>query len=139
MSLFSQLQLKHLRRFCRVTSDAAPRQNPMSPQSLERATRIELAFSAWEADVLPLNYARGGVHRIAACTLVQSVSRFFHEDLRVVVRGRAKGLAPYPDLRLRREAILETQFGEVHALNLGRVSCRTCADVGPRGQRSRSW
>ena len=25
----------------------------------ERATRIELAFSAWEADVLPLNYARG--------------------------------------------------------------------------------
>jgi len=29
------------------------------PKSLERATRIELAFSAWEADVLPLNYARG--------------------------------------------------------------------------------
>ena len=27
---------------------------------LERATRIELAFSAWEADVLPLNYAREG-------------------------------------------------------------------------------
>jgi hypothetical protein len=26
--------------------------------SLERATRIELAFSAWEADVLPLNYTR---------------------------------------------------------------------------------
>ncbi len=26
----------------------------------ERATRIELAFSAWEADVLPLNYARNG-------------------------------------------------------------------------------
>ena len=25
---------------------------------VERATRIELAFSAWEADVLPLNYAR---------------------------------------------------------------------------------
>jgi hypothetical protein len=24
----------------------------------ERATRIELAFSAWEADVLPLNYTR---------------------------------------------------------------------------------
>ena len=29
-------------------------------KSLERATRIELAFSAWEADVLPLNYARNG-------------------------------------------------------------------------------
>ena len=26
----------------------------------ERVTRIELAFSAWEADVLPLNYTRGG-------------------------------------------------------------------------------
>ena len=25
---------------------------------VERVTRIELAFSAWEADVLPLNYAR---------------------------------------------------------------------------------
>jgi hypothetical protein len=27
---------------------------------LERVTRIELAFSAWEADVLPLNYTRMG-------------------------------------------------------------------------------
>ena len=27
---------------------------------VERVTRIELAFSAWEADVLPLNYARVG-------------------------------------------------------------------------------
>ena len=26
--------------------------------AVERATRIELALSAWEADVLPLNYAR---------------------------------------------------------------------------------
>src|SRR3712207_4509333 len=26
---------------------------------LERVTRIELALSAWEADVLPLNYTRG--------------------------------------------------------------------------------
>ena len=26
---------------------------------VERVTRIELAFSAWEADVLPLNYTRG--------------------------------------------------------------------------------
>jgi hypothetical protein len=25
----------------------------------ERVTRIELALSAWEADVLPLNYTRG--------------------------------------------------------------------------------
>jgi DNA-binding NarL/FixJ family response regulator len=33
---------------------------------LERATRIELAFSAWEADVLPLNYARGMVNHTVA-------------------------------------------------------------------------
>ena len=34
-------------------------QKPEEPRvALERATRIELAFSAWEADVLPLNYAR---------------------------------------------------------------------------------
>jgi hypothetical protein len=26
--------------------------------SMERVTRIELALSAWEADVLPLNYTR---------------------------------------------------------------------------------
>jgi hypothetical protein len=26
---------------------------------VERVTRIELALSAWEADVLPLNYTRG--------------------------------------------------------------------------------
>lgn len=30
----------------------------------ERATGIEPAFSAWEADVLPLNYARGRGHTI---------------------------------------------------------------------------
>ena len=29
---------------------------------LERVTRIELALSAWEADVLPLNYTRVGVN-----------------------------------------------------------------------------
>ena len=27
---------------------------------VERVTRIELALSAWEADVLPLNYTRAG-------------------------------------------------------------------------------
>ena len=29
--------------------------------SVERVTRIELALSAWEADVLPLNYTRRAV------------------------------------------------------------------------------
>src|SRR4051812_18091123 len=28
------------------------------PNRVERVTRVELAFSAWEADVLPLNYTR---------------------------------------------------------------------------------
>ncbi len=32
---------------------------PAYDLGLERMTRIELAFSAWEADVLPLNYIRG--------------------------------------------------------------------------------
>ena len=31
---------------------------------LERVTRIELALSAWEADVLPLNYTRAHVQRL---------------------------------------------------------------------------
>jgi hypothetical protein len=31
---------------------------------VERATGIEPAFSAWEADVLPLNYARGRLRRL---------------------------------------------------------------------------
>jgi hypothetical protein len=37
----------------------------------ERVTRIELAFSAWEADVLPLNYTRA-VHRRIANALVRA-------------------------------------------------------------------
>ena len=31
---------------------------------MERVTRIELALSAWEADVLPLNYTRGRGERV---------------------------------------------------------------------------
>src|SRR5436189_2000775 len=38
----------------RLTSDGAPKRKRL----VERATGIEPAFSAWEADVLPLNYAR---------------------------------------------------------------------------------
>ena len=30
----------------------------LSTVRLERVTRIELAYSAWKADVLPLNYTR---------------------------------------------------------------------------------
>jgi hypothetical protein len=32
--------------------------------TVERVTRIELALSAWEADVLPLNYTRVRPHRL---------------------------------------------------------------------------
>jgi hypothetical protein len=45
-------------RTTRDTQEMAGKQSN-SKLSRERATRIELAFSAWEADVLPLNYARG--------------------------------------------------------------------------------
>jgi integrase len=41
-----------------VQMTKAPRNNAR-PSSSERVTRIELALSAWEADVLPLNYTRG--------------------------------------------------------------------------------
>src|SRR5215472_10219321 len=34
-------------------------------REMERVTRIELALSAWEADVLPLNYTRAGEHEDA--------------------------------------------------------------------------
>src|SRR3954449_13622451 len=40
--------------------------------SLERVTRIELALSAWEADVLPLNYTRERPSEyLAACCACQ--------------------------------------------------------------------
>ena len=58
--------------------------------SLERATRIELAFSAWEADVLPLNYARVIVHRIVA----MDDARGRKYAAGGSTRSR-KGLAPY--------------------------------------------
>jgi hypothetical protein len=44
-------------------------------RGLERVTRIELALSAWEADVLPLNYTRAYEHGLVtlsagrACTI----------------------------------------------------------------------
>jgi hypothetical protein len=40
-------------------SDGTTQITPLSCGfGLERVTRIELALSAWEADVLPLNYTR---------------------------------------------------------------------------------
>jgi hypothetical protein len=40
---------------------------------VERVTRIELALSAWEADVLPLNYTRDGVRAYLRCAGVGGV------------------------------------------------------------------
>ena len=37
-------------------------------RGLERVTGIEPALSAWEADVLPLNYTRAHLHRFASGT-----------------------------------------------------------------------
>jgi dCTP deaminase len=52
---------------------------------MERATGIEPAFSAWEADVLPLNYARGRTKRVARprlwCASVILSDRTIREEL----------------------------------------------------------
>ena len=44
----------------RTPSQTSSRFSRWKPALMERVTRIELALSAWEADVLPLNYTRGG-------------------------------------------------------------------------------
>ncbi len=44
---------------------------------MERVTGIEPALSAWEADVLPLNYTRAHLHRLAgepACAVFAQTS-----------------------------------------------------------------
>src|SRR4051794_23295083 len=48
----------HRRRGARPPSRGIVR-DVAGRSDVERVTRIELAFSAWEADVLPLNYTRG--------------------------------------------------------------------------------
>jgi hypothetical protein len=59
---------------------------------VERATRIELAFSAWEADVLPLNYARESASLYRAAT--HMMGRY------AAVAAKASRLAEQPsDLR----------------------------------------
>jgi uncharacterized membrane protein len=69
------------RDFLHRQGKEAPRQNPKSPMSRditnERATGIEPAFSAWEADVLPLNYARLSSNRGRKA---ESLYRAVHHD-----------------------------------------------------------
>ena len=43
--------------------------------TLERVTRIELALSAWEADVLPLNYTRAVEHEVTGALRPTGSSR----------------------------------------------------------------
>jgi hypothetical protein len=54
-------------RFCAIACRARFLADPEGA-AVERVTGIEPAFSAWEADVLPLNYTRDGGHRTARAT-----------------------------------------------------------------------
>ena len=49
---------------------------------LERVTRIELALSAWEADVLPLNYTRAHEHVIVMLTARRACTVFAQTSYR---------------------------------------------------------
>ena len=46
--------------------------------SLERVTRIELALSAWEADVLPLNYTRAHLQLSVVAATESACAVFAH-------------------------------------------------------------
>jgi hypothetical protein len=52
---------------CLTVIEASSRDRSLTcAHVMERVTRIELALSAWEADVLPLNYTRTTGIRAAA-------------------------------------------------------------------------
>src|SRR5262249_13629207 len=69
---------------------------------VERVTRIELALSAWEADVLPLNYTR------EPCRRAGILARPADRDLPRYATGSASGSTPRsgPAARLPRRAPL---------------------------------
>ena len=64
---------------------------------LERAKGIEPSYAAWEAAVLPLNYARkiNDLARVARPNVLQNV---LHFPLALVRRFRAKGKPRLPGL-----------------------------------------
>ena len=65
--------LWHDRRFVLTSAGPLPRDAGFTREDLrERATGIEPAFSAWEADVLPLNYARERLSHYPLTPLVKS-------------------------------------------------------------------
>ena len=50
--------LRPMKKPGRMRASANAKKSPGKPGDLERAKGIEPSYSAWEADVLPLNYAR---------------------------------------------------------------------------------
>jgi hypothetical protein len=62
------------------------RKAPLPALLMERATGIEPAFSAWEADVLPLNYAREQAREVTAASGAARVPAY---DVSVAMAQRA--------------------------------------------------
>ena len=74
-------------------------QRLLADEAFERVTGIEPAFSAWEADVLPLNYTRGMITEYSLSLTMTEVTDF---DVELKVRFRhnsylsvALGFEPY--------------------------------------------
>src|SRR5690349_1124087 len=64
---------------------------------MERVTRIELALSAWEADVLPLNYTRVSTdHRPDGAGARRSLTVPHRRPPVLVPRGSERVSAGYP-------------------------------------------
>jgi hypothetical protein len=64
---------------CPVTVRGCARSNILtSGFALERVTRIELALSAWEADVLPLNYTRAHLQLSVVAATEPACAVFAH-------------------------------------------------------------
>jgi hypothetical protein len=84
--------------------ECAPRGQSHEGIRKERATRIELALSAWEADVLPLNYARENEWLWSPAGICLAL---LSEVCRIgVTRGESGGSSA-----IRREAVLRTRAG----------------------------
>jgi deoxycytidine triphosphate deaminase len=82
------------------------RQVRREARRVERATGIEPAFSAWEADVLPLNYARSGTARDST----RRPYRFWRmllsdRDLKAALASGRLGLAPYDEAMVQPSSI----------------------------------
>src|ERR1019366_5681244 len=101
---------------------------------MERATGIEPAFSAWEADVLPLNYARAGVHGIAVGTRFEGVRQNSTAGTDVFVCTAGASTRPSRWVAPSRNPFgsgkLSPSLGEGRALCRGGTSCRVPTALG---------